>query len=526
MFQNQREFYLQEQLRAINRELGQDDGDDLTEFEAESTERGLPEAVSTRARARDTEAPAHVADVAGGDRRSELPRLAAGDVLDGAHRRRPRCRARPARADEDHYGLEEVKDRILDFIAVLALVRRLEDRSSASSARRASARRRSAARSRAPSAASSSACRSAACATRRKSAATGGHMSARCPGGSFRRCVAPRSSIRSSCSTRSTSSGMDYRGDPAAALLEVLDPEQNRAFTDHYLEVDYDLSQVLFITTANSLSTIPDPLRDRMEVIRLSGYLDHEKLAIAEQFLIPRQLARNGLEPADVTLVACVFPAIVRGYTREAGVRELDRRLARVARKLARRKTRPARCRAAPILADRPPRSPRAGTIRSRRSHDRGRDRRRARAGVHDRSGARRSTSRSASCAAVGRLQLDGHAWRCHERVRHAPRRATRARRAKALGIDRDFYRTRDIHVHIPAGATPKDGPSAGIAIATAIVSALSADAGARRHGHDRRDHAPRSRAADRRTQGKVGRGAPPGDSPPGHTARQCPRDQ
>ena len=130
--------------------------------------------------------------------------------------------------------------------------------------------------------------------------------------------------------------GSDYRGDPAAALLEVLDPEQNRAFNDHYLEVDYDLSQVLFITTANSLPSIPEPLRDRMEIIRLAGYLDQEKFAIARQFLLPRQLTAARLDPATVTLAPDVIPTIVHGYTREAGVRELERRIARLARKLAR----------------------------------------------------------------------------------------------------------------------------------------------------------------------------------------------
>src|SRR5205823_14495507 len=132
--------------------------------------------------------------------------------------------------------------------------------------------------------------------------------------------------------------GHDQRGDPASALLEVLDPEQHRAFTDHYLEVDYDLSQVLFVTTANYLPQVPEPLRDRMEVIRLSGYLDQEKFAIARQFLIPKQLKLNGIDPTDVDWEPDVIPGIVHAYTREAGVRELERRISRVARKLARRK--------------------------------------------------------------------------------------------------------------------------------------------------------------------------------------------
>src|SRR5256714_3414511 len=132
--------------------------------------------------------------------------------------------------------------------------------------------------------------------------------------------------------------GHDHRGDPASALLEVLDPEQNRAFTDHYLEVDYDLSQVLFVTTANYLPQIPEPLRDRLEIIRLSGYLDQEKVAIARQFLIPRQLRAHGIAPEETRWDVDVLPAIIHGYTREAGVRDLERRIARIARKLARRK--------------------------------------------------------------------------------------------------------------------------------------------------------------------------------------------
>ena len=131
--------------------------------------------------------------------------------------------------------------------------------------------------------------------------------------------------------------GSDWRGDPAAALLEVLDPEQHHAFNDHFLEVDYDLSQVLFLTTANSLASIPEALRDRMEIIRLPGYLEPEKITIARRFLLPRQLAAHGIPPDQVTLEPNVLSALIRGWTREAGVRDLDRRIARVSRKLARR---------------------------------------------------------------------------------------------------------------------------------------------------------------------------------------------
>jgi ATP-dependent Lon protease len=299
--------------------------------------------------------------------------------------------------------------------------------------------------------------------------------------------------------------GQDYRGDPAAALLEVLDPEQNRAFNDHYLELDYDLSQVLFITTANSLNNIPDPLRDRMEIIRLAGYLDHEKLAIARQYLIPRQLRQHGIDPARVTWDAGALPAILRGYTREAGVREFERRLARVARKLARREA--ARVTSgAPAVADAP-----AGRRAARPAAKRGRrgatDAQQVGTGLvvraadlktllgaapydpddtslDDKIGVAMGLAYTAVggeslevevsvVAGRGKLSLTGTLGDVMKESATAALSYIRAR-ATALGIEREFYRTRDLHIHIPAGATPKDGPSAGIAIATAIVSALT----------------------------------------------------
>jgi ATP-dependent Lon protease len=276
--------------------------------------------------------------------------------------------------------------------------------------------------------------------------------------------------------------GNDYRGDPSAALLEVLDPEQNRAFNDHYLEADYDLSQVLFITTANSLATIPEPLRDRMEIIRLAGYLDQEKYAIARQFLLPRQIRQHGMDPASVILVPDVIPAIVHGYTREAGVRELERRLARLARKLARARAERRAAYAADSLAD--------DVVSDRVSSDM----LHAMLGVapydpaanviEDKIGVATGLAYTSVGGDVleievsvvpgrGRLQLTGTLGDVMKESASAALSYARAR-ASALGLEREFLRTRDLHVHIPAGATPKDGPSAGIAIASAIVSALT----------------------------------------------------
>ena len=337
LFQNQREFYLQEQLKAIHRELGQDDADDVVDLERQIEARKLPEAVKARAlrevrKLRRMSPLSPESTVA----RNFIDWIVAlpwtertDDVLDVAHARRV--------LDEDHYGLEEVKDRILDYIGVLSLVERMEGPILCLVGP--------------PGVGKTSLGRSIARALGRKfvrmslggvrdEAEIRGHRRTyigSMPGRviqAMRRAEVINPVI---LLDEVDKLGTDYRGDPAAALLEVLDPEQNRAFNDHYLEVDYDLSQVLFVTTANYLPQVPEPLRDRMEIIRLSGYLDQEKFAIARQFLVPKQLKINGLDPSTIEWDSDVIPTIVQNYTREAGVRELERRVGRVARKLARK---------------------------------------------------------------------------------------------------------------------------------------------------------------------------------------------
>jgi ATP-dependent Lon protease len=277
----------------------------------------------------------------------------------------------------------------------------------------------------------------------------------------------------------------DFHGDPGAALLEVLDPEQNKVFTDHYLELEYDLSHVLFVATANTLAGIPEPLRDRMEIIRLPGYLDTEKLAIALRFLWPHQAMRHGLR-TDVDLSEGAAKAIIRRYTREAGVRELDRRISRVARKLARQKVEkgpPKGDDAAASADDRSTETPRVGEedLKSLLGPplylDRAKD-------DDERSGMANGLAWTEAGGVVldvevavvpgsGQVQLTGTLGDVMKESAFAAVTYARSRAAR-LGLDPQFHKDVDIHIHIPEGATPKDGPSAGITIATALISALT----------------------------------------------------
>ena len=509
LFQNQREFYLQEQLKAIHKELGQGEGDDLDELEATLAKKTLPEHARERAerelrKLRRTPALSPEYTVV----RNYLDWLVGlpwsertDDVLDVAHAQRV--------LDEDHFGLDDVKDRILDYIAVLALVGKLEGPILCLVGP--------------PGVGKTSLGRSIARALGREFArmSLGGVRDEAEIRGHRRTYIGalPGRVLQAMRKAKVVNAvilldevdkmGQDWRGDPAAALLEVLDPEQNKAFNDHYLEVDYDLSQTLFITTANTLGQIPEPLRDRMEIIRLPGYVDHEKYAIARKYLIPRQLRLHGLDPEKVSITPEAVAAIARGYTREAGVRELERKLARIARKLARR---------AGAAANTPEaRHPRASSSHPRESGDPGSNKMDSRLRGNDgQSDASKVTVDVPDIPELlgvapfedeastledhvgvatglaytntggdlleieisvvrgrGRLQLTGTLGDVLKESAGAALTYARSR-APMLGIDPEFARGRDIHIHIPSGATPKDGPSAGIAIATALVSALT----------------------------------------------------
>jgi ATP-dependent Lon protease len=265
--------------------------------------------------------------------------------------------------------------------------------------------------------------------------------------------------------------GVDFRGDPSASLLEVLDPEQNHAFSDHYLELPFDLSKVLFITTANTTDTIPPALLDRMEVISFSGYIEEDKLIIARKFLVPRQVEQNGLSKNELTFVESAVQRIIREYTWEAGVRNLEREIGRVCRKVARRKAegkkRPRRITPSklPRLLGPPQITP----------HE---------AETEDQIGVATGLAWTANGGDIlpieavlvkgkGNLQITGQVGEIMQESAQAALTYIKSR-SDDLGISSDVFEKTDIHIHIPEGSIPKDGPSAGITIATALASALT----------------------------------------------------
>ena len=265
---------------------------------------------------------------------------------------------------------------------------------------------------------------------------------------------------------------MDFRGDPASALLEVLDPEQNHTFNDHYLEVDYDLSEVMFVATANTLN-IPPALLDRMEVIRLAGYTEDEKLNIATRYLVPKQLKNNGLKEEEIALGESAIRDIIRFYTREAGVRNLEREIAKICRKVVK-----------DILTKKSKKTKLTVSSRNAEKYLGVQRFRYGRAEEQDRIGQVTGlawtevggdllTIEAAMMEGKGKLSYTGQLGDVMQESIQAAMSVVRGR-SKALGVDTDFYQKSDLHIHVPEGATPKDGPSAGVGMCVAIVSVLT----------------------------------------------------
>jgi ATP-dependent Lon protease len=268
--------------------------------------------------------------------------------------------------------------------------------------------------------------------------------------------------------------GADFRGDPSSAMLEVLDPEQNHAFRDHYLDLPFDLSNVIFVTTANTLDTIPGPLRDRMEVLHLAGYTASEKLEIAKRYLVPRQIERNGLSISRIVFSDSALRAIIADYTREAGVRQLEREIGSVVRKVARQVAEGKVTRKVTIT------EPRARELLGKRRFFSEARRRTSRPGVATGlawtpAGGEVLFIEATAMPGRGNLTITGQLGDVMRESAQAALSYVRANASQLVpDLETDWFAKHDIHIHVPAGATPKDGPSAGVAMVTALASLLS----------------------------------------------------
>jgi ATP-dependent Lon protease len=471
-----RQIYLQEQLKAIHKELGESEAEDeWAEFQATLEETPLPSHARERAEKElgrlkrlNPVAPEAAVIRTYLDWILSLPWMEKrDDNLDVAHATRI--------LDEAHFGLDEVKERIVDHIAVLSLVGDLQGPILCLVGP--------------PGVGKTSLGRSISRALGREfvRASLGGVRDEAEIRGHRRTYVGALPGRILQGMRRSGSRNpvflldevdklaRDFHGDPGAALLEVLDPEQNRGFTDHYLEMEFDLSDVLFIATANTLAGIPEPLRDRMEIIRIPGYLTTEKKVIAREFLWPKQSGAHGLKESHVEITDEALDRIISAYTREAGVRELERRMGGVARKLARdvaenrpgaRDRRKVEAGKLKTLLGPPPYTPEP------------REEEGARAGIANglawtAAGGEILDVEVAVVPGSGKIQLTGTLGEVMKESAFAALTYARSR-AIPFGLDPHFHKSVDIHIHIPEGATPKDGPSAGITIAVALISALT----------------------------------------------------
>ncbi|GAB4358916.1 MAG: endopeptidase La [Immundisolibacter sp.] len=473
MEKSQREYYLNEQMRAIQKELGEleEGGNDLDELERRLEAAHPPKAVLAKARAELNKL------------RTMSPMAAEATVVRNyldwivqvPWRKQSRVRRDLELAqqvlDKDHFGLEKVKERILEYLAVQQRVRKLKGPILCLVGP--------------PGVGKTSLGRSIANATGRKfvrmslggmrdEAEIRGHRRTyigALPGKVLQNLAKVGTRNPVFMLDEVDKMAHDFRGDPASALLEVLDPEQNHAFNDHYLEVDYDLSDVLFVATANTLD-IPAPLLDRMEVIRLPGYTEDEKLHIATRYLIPKAIADNGLKDSEIAFGEPAVRTIIQRYTREAGVRNLEREINKVCRKAVRQvvqKRLRGKLELTPDnLADY------LGVPRHRHGLADTEDRVGQATGLAwTEVGGELLTVEAAVVPGKGNLTLTGQLGEVMQESVKAAMTVVRSR-AEQLGIAAERFQQNDFHLHVPEGAIPKDGPSAGIAMATALTSALS----------------------------------------------------
>jgi ATP-dependent Lon protease len=474
MGKTQRNYYLGEKVREIQTEMGQNENglDELAELEELINKKKMP----LQAREKALKELKKLKNMPPMSAETTVVRNYIDCIVNLPWQKKTKSHIDINKAeqilDEDHYGLDKPKVRILEYLAVQAQVKKIKGPILCLVGP--------------PGVGKTSICRSIARAMGRQFArlSLGGVRDEAEIRGHRRTYIGamPGKIIQSMqkvnvanpvfCLDEVDKMSMDFRGDPSSALLEVLDPEQNVAFNDHYLDIDYDLSEVFFITTANNLHGIPLPLQDRMEIIQLSGYTEEEKLKIAEGFLIPKQLEENGFKPGDIQLTDGAILEIIRRYTREAGVRNLERSIASLCRKVARDrlkknlKTKKYRINAQAVLGY-------LGTPKYRYGLAEEQDEIGLTTGLAwTEVGGELLQIETTLMPGAGKLIITGKLGDVMQESARAALSYVRSR-AGLLGLEPDFYQKLDIHIHVPEGAIPKDGPSAGITIATTLVSAL-----------------------------------------------------
>ena len=473
MEKSQREYYLNEQMKAIQKELGEMDDapNEIDELQNKIKEARMTEEAFEKANAELSKL------------KMMSPMSAEASVVRGyldwmvsipwAKRSKVRHNLKRAQGvlDEDHFGLEEVKERILEYLAVQKRVRKLKGPVLCLVGP--------------PGVGKTSLGESIARATNRKfirmalggvrdEAEIRGHRRTyigSMPGKLLQKMA--KAGVRNPLFLLDEidKMGMDHRGDPASAMLEVLDPEQNHAFNDHYLEVDYDLSDVMFVCTSNTMN-IPGPLLDRMEVIRIPGYTEDEKLNIAQRYLIPKQTKLNGLKTGEIEISEDACLDIIRYYTREAGVRALERQIAKVCRKMVKAYALGERETGQSVTPDM------LSEVLGVRKYSFGTAEKENKIGqvtglAWTSVGGELLTVEVAATRGKGRVVKTGSLGDVMQESIQAANTVVRAK-SQLLGIPARTYDSQDIHIHVPEGATPKDGPSAGIAMCTALVSSLT----------------------------------------------------
>jgi len=470
----QKEYYLNEKMKAIQKELGRKDekGSEIDELKKKIEQAKMPKEVEEKAlqELKRLEAMPPMSAEATVSR-NYLDWLIAVPWHKKTRENRDLKHAETV-LHEDHYGLEKIKDRILEFLAVRSLVKKPKATILTFSGP--------------PGVGKTSLAKSIARAMNRKfvrlslggvrdEAEIRGHR--RTYIGAF-----PGQIIQMMKKAGTTNPvflldeidkmSMDFRGDPSAALLEVLDPEQNNTFLDHYLDVEYDLSNVMFICTANVLHTIPQALRDRMEVLQLAGYTEQEKIEIAKRFLAPKAIEGAGLTADNIVIRDDAIQTIIQRYTREAGVRNLEREISSICRKVARKVVVEGRSYKEEITSDKV--TEHLGVPRFRPSMAEEQNEVGIATGLAwTEVGGELLVSEATLMAGKGKLTLTGKLGDVMQESAQAALSYVRSRAAE-LNLPEDFHSKIDIHVHVPEGAIPKDGPSAGITMATTLVSALT----------------------------------------------------